>query len=81
MARWQPVKSMVRWRLQWPACPAAWEWRGSHWLVRLDLPQHQALAGGEGGDHVYRLLGIPGALGAAHRFAVYGDDAFRHAGQ
>ncbi len=53
-----------------------------HWPCRhLDLPQHQTLAGGEGGNHVYRLLGIPGALGAADRLAVYGDDAFRRARQ
>ncbi len=59
----------------------AWSVRRRHSSSRktvgdLDLAQHQALAGGEGRDHVDGVFGC--AFGAAHGLPVDGHDAFEN---
>ena len=50
-------------------------------LVHLHLPHHEALAGGEGRDHMDRLLRALLLMGAAHRLAIDGDDLGWRLGQ
>ena len=61
------------------------QFRDCHYFVRLlrhlDLAEHEALAGGEGGDHVDRRLAALAVVGAAQGLAVDRDHAFRRAGQ